>query len=1329
MAKYWVGGTGSWSTAGRWSTQSGKAQFTASRPSGTNATLTVSSVQSGTIASGQLLYDSAGTARGSINAQLSGTTGGAGTYSTTASSATIASGSACYTMASGSNTTAPATTDTGTEIIFDANSGVSPTVTVTTTGYSGLLIIGAYTASGQSAGYTAQGNLTSDVNGTLTLAGTSTLNCYGGLQVSATSTVSWTHYGTFNFTTYSGNISAPNCNIASAIVIPSGTWTLTGNVGNSSHWSKLSSGTYAGTLTQTGGTLNLGTYTWTAITYSATGSTSKTLNFGTSGALSLSCTPTSVTNINAVNITSSASQLSIQGTDPLFILSGNPTENYSTRTVLFTSSTWHTASTSSNPYPGLKVTADSTNYGYVQYTNSGASTTASGWTIYLRTLDLTGMSPLTSHSAYIFHSYNNQTMYLMGDFLIPRLSGFSINGAGTYRYLYFIGENKKITIDQYAGYNLVTYFYQPCSYTQVGDFGPQKLYVPSDYNTALGTYPLTLNNTGKIGPVNGNTYAGSYALYPSVKLIGDINARDAYIVDMGFNDTSLTSIQAYYFSSSQATTKSYNIDIVTVINGYSMATAGLELGGGGTYTGNLTFTDPNNTGNTLGKKCILNSVTLTKTLNFTGTEFTLSGTNTIPSGCVANLKDAQIASAVLTTYSSGSTNNPVTVNMNLTNARYLTDWDSSQNTLTCLGSAHVVNVYVTGTSNNNLILGSNNLINSLNCTGYYGAVLGSYTRYDSDGNSYSGDYGISIANSLIIPSTALSVNFYTLTKYGSASSITVDIPTSSVVRSLTLSSDLSIVNPFTVTYLTVNSGSFTQATTVTCTDNITANGSSTINLGNSTTNLSLITLNSTSTLNFNTYSGTLTTLDATGTVNFNSSTATVGTITAYSAATVNFNSSTPTISTYNNYGTINSGNNLVTINIFYGNSGTANFNKLTITDFIQNNNSNSVINFNDTTNIRKLVNSAGTINCNSSTINLTGDSNNNNQSYINGGTLNLGQSTFTYTYLNMSGSGGTINIDTSTFTGEYLNLITGTLNLTNKTINVKDLYVSGGSMLSSNYLSGSTINLSGILYTLNTPVKFNKVVVKSSAVSISTPYIAELSNTVTPTTVTMRTDCTFDKFNLQGTENNLVKVISNIPGNQRILKKPDLWNIGTHSINRSNNSNLFLFSGTNDYLDFTDIYATVPQFNFQAAPVTIEYRNSSFYTYNAYSGENYLDVTLYGGGSGRNSTSDYWVYRVTVPAGNVCSWTATLYSSSELNYDYAYLYVNDVQIGSRISGFTGGSGSVSVQSSGTITGSFADFKLAYVKDGSLIGGADYARLYVTFTPTLTTSPSKFFLIF
>jgi len=327
----------------------------------------------------------------------------------------------------------------------------------------------------------------------------------------------------------------------------------------------------------------------------------------------------------------------------------------------------------------------------------------------------------------------------------------------------------------------------------------------------------------------------------------------------------------------------------------------------------------------------------------------------------------------------------------------------------------------------------------------------------------------------------------------------------------------------------------------------------------------------------------------------------------------------------------------------------------------------------------------------------------------------------------MSGSGGTINIDTSTFTGnKYLSLYAGTLNLTDKTINVNNLNVSGGSVLSSNYLSGSTINLSGNLYTLTTPVKFNKVVVKSSAVSISTPYIAELSNTVTPTTVTMSTDCTFDKFNLQGTENNLVKVISSSPGTQRILKKPDLWNIGTHSINRSNNSNLFLFSGTNDYLDFTDIYATVPQFNYQPSPVSINLLSRVVNTFATYNNENYIDVIIYGGGSTRNSTMDYYTHRVTVPDGNICTWTATLSTSSEAGYDYGYFYVNDIQIGNRMSGYTGGN---YVYTSGTITGSFADFRLSYVKDGSLIGGSDYARLQVTFTTTSSASPSKFFLMF
>jgi hypothetical protein len=195
--KYWVGGTGTWSTAGRWSTSTGTASFVGSR-SGTN--LTVSTLQSGSLAVGQLLYNASGTAAGSI-------TGGSGSSWTTSSTGTIASGN-LYTMAAGSNTTVPASTGVD-EVIFDGNSGLNFTVTLGSSSYAANLYIGV-------AGTVPSGAISTVLKGTMTLVGTSTLYLYGNLNLPQTG-FTWSHTGllnlastgTMNFTSRGNIINSP----------------------------------------------------------------------------------------------------------------------------------------------------------------------------------------------------------------------------------------------------------------------------------------------------------------------------------------------------------------------------------------------------------------------------------------------------------------------------------------------------------------------------------------------------------------------------------------------------------------------------------------------------------------------------------------------------------------------------------------------------------------------------------------------------------------------------------------------------------------------------------------------------------------------------------------------------------------------------------------------------------------------------------------------------------------------------------------------------------------------------------------------------------------
>lgn len=202
---YWVGGTGSWITAGKWSTTgSTLSEFTASR-SGT--TLNVSFIGRGgnTLAVGQTIFrGDTGVSIGTITARGTGT-GGAGTYTMSLSGSITARQFANAANISGA---APAPGD---DVIFDANSGFSgsPTTVTVNTGFARDVTI-----SGRpTGGLTFTGSGTLNVSGNLSLFAGVLWNATGSITLTATTSK-----------TFNTNGVALSCNVT--LSGTGGTWTL-----------------------------------------------------------------------------------------------------------------------------------------------------------------------------------------------------------------------------------------------------------------------------------------------------------------------------------------------------------------------------------------------------------------------------------------------------------------------------------------------------------------------------------------------------------------------------------------------------------------------------------------------------------------------------------------------------------------------------------------------------------------------------------------------------------------------------------------------------------------------------------------------------------------------------------------------------------------------------------------------------------------------------------------------------------------------------------------------------------------------------------------------
>lgn len=252
--RYWRGGTGTWSAGtGNWSSASSAAVFTASRAL---TTLTVTAVTSGTIAVGQTVWHTNGTAIGTITGFGTGS-GGVGTY-TMSSSGTLTS----RTMSSAAvGASAPTSSD---DVIFDADSNVgTATFTVTT---SGGLNCKNFTVSGLDAVMTLAGaatiyiagslafpasNLTNSFNGDLafTSAGSTTITTNGvalasnlsftgagpftlGSALSTTGNLAISSGVTFNSANYSIASAIPNFDVASTVSLGSSSYIVTTTSGS-----------------------------------------------------------------------------------------------------------------------------------------------------------------------------------------------------------------------------------------------------------------------------------------------------------------------------------------------------------------------------------------------------------------------------------------------------------------------------------------------------------------------------------------------------------------------------------------------------------------------------------------------------------------------------------------------------------------------------------------------------------------------------------------------------------------------------------------------------------------------------------------------------------------------------------------------------------------------------------------------------------------------------------------------------------------------------------------------------------------------------------------
>lgn len=270
--RYWVGGTGSWSSTNtaNWSAATGKS-ITAS------CATTVLTVTAGTVVVGDTVWSNNHTSLGTITADLGGgnwTVSIGGTFVSQAMSAATVGASV------------PTAVDS---VFFDANSN-SGTTAFTVTMANTPRLCNDFTASG--------------LDGTMTLAGSAIgLTVSGSLTFQATNfTRTYTGTTTFNATTTGKTITTNGVAFGAAVTLNGvgGEWVLQ---------DALSTG--AGTTTTTtltNGTLDLNNQTLTTGRFSSSNSNTRTIAFGT-GNIACIGTGTVWTTSTSTNLTTTGTQV------------------------------------------------------------------------------------------------------------------------------------------------------------------------------------------------------------------------------------------------------------------------------------------------------------------------------------------------------------------------------------------------------------------------------------------------------------------------------------------------------------------------------------------------------------------------------------------------------------------------------------------------------------------------------------------------------------------------------------------------------------------------------------------------------------------------------------------------------------------------------------------------------------------------------------------------------------------------------------------------------------------------------------------------------------
>jgi len=588
MAKYWCGVTSSWNTtANKWGNSPPGIVFAGSR---TSTTLTVTTVYAGSITpgaigTGPVLYGNTGTVAGTITEQLSGTTGGAGTYKTS-STGTLAA-SEHYTFLAGTvSATAPANTD---DVVFGAVSVPNPVVTL------GASTLGVSLT------------VSSPSSGVYTFAGTTSATCSGSFTLAAGTL--WTHTGNLTFSGAPSNVRTNGVSISSNIsqTVSNYNPTLLDNFNGT------------GTINHTGGTITLGGYNWSCSTYTASGTTAKTVAFGATGTITCTTTATST----AISCTVSEVNLTLLGA-PTFVLSGNAASGI-TRTISFTHSTW---GGSAIVMPAIHISAGQTG-------STVALTVPINGNCNLAALDCTG------HSGSLSFTNANSSLYI-GDYcLIPitttlagntpsavwltsttgaafAVSTLSIITFGTFATGSWV-QAGDIQVSSLSGYGMA---FNTSGTVTVGALGmnrfgsPHSIAGPLTINVGTGGANISGSASGSVvidsaQSVNLHTFSPSGAL--SVSAVGDLSLTN-------FTSTSAitTSSAALLFqhgttnipsaSVLTVTTAGQGRDVVSVYGAFTNPLTVTVSGSGGAGTGAFISGEPTAGGVHLKLTCAANVV-------------------------------------------------------------------------------------------------------------------------------------------------------------------------------------------------------------------------------------------------------------------------------------------------------------------------------------------------------------------------------------------------------------------------------------------------------------------------------------------------------------------------------------------------------------------------------------------------------------------------------------------------------------------------------------------------------------------------------------------------